>query len=73
MNHTSKDVVAAERSLARLCSDDLIAGVLNRNGLKTGRGNRWTRVPSMPLTVSVRRAASYGHAFFEAEPGHRQP
>jgi DNA invertase Pin-like site-specific DNA recombinase len=43
INHTSKDVVAAVRSLARLCSDDVIAGVLNRNGLKTGRGNRWTR------------------------------
>jgi DNA invertase Pin-like site-specific DNA recombinase len=43
MNHTAKDVVAAVRSLARLCSDDVIAGVLNRNGLKTGRGNRWTR------------------------------
>src|SRR6202008_983825 len=24
-------------------SDDLIAGLLNRNGLKTGNGNRWTR------------------------------
>lgn len=43
MNHTSKDVVAAVRSLARLCSDELIAGTLNRNGLKTGRGNRWTQ------------------------------
>ena len=43
MNHTSKDVVAAVRSLARLCSDDVIAGMLNRNGLKTGRGNRWTK------------------------------
>jgi hypothetical protein len=43
MNHTSQDVVAAVRSLARLCSDEVIAGVLNRNGLKTGRGNRWTR------------------------------
>ena len=43
MNHTSKDVVAAVRSLVRLCSDDIIAGVLNRNGLRTGRGNRWTR------------------------------
>lgn len=29
--------------LARICSDDLIAGVLNRNGHLTGRGNRWTR------------------------------
>lgn len=40
---TSKDVVAAVRSLARLCTDDVIASVLNRNGLRTGRGNRWSR------------------------------
>ncbi len=43
MNHTAAPVVDAVRSLARLCSDDVIAGVLNRNELKTGRGNRWTR------------------------------
>jgi hypothetical protein len=29
--------------LALIASDDLIAGLLNRNGLKTGHGNRWTR------------------------------
>ena len=29
--------------LVRICSDDLIAGVLNRNDLRTGNGNRWTR------------------------------
>ena len=29
--------------LVRICSDELIAGVLNRNGGKTGRGNRWTK------------------------------
>src|SRR5207253_6460319 len=40
---TSKDIVAAVRSLARICNDTAIAGVLNRNGLRTGRGNRWTR------------------------------
>lgn len=40
---TSKDIVAAVRILARICPDDLIAGVLNRNGQRTGRGNRWTR------------------------------
>ncbi|RLA16887.1 MAG: recombinase family protein [Gammaproteobacteria bacterium] len=40
---TSKDIVAAVRILARTCTDDLIAGVLNRNGQRTGRGNRWTR------------------------------
>ena len=26
-----------------IASDDLIAGILNRNGLLTGHGNRWTR------------------------------
>jgi hypothetical protein len=39
---TSKDVVTAVQVLARICTDRLIAGVLNRNGLRTGRGNRWT-------------------------------
>jgi DNA invertase Pin-like site-specific DNA recombinase len=41
--HTSKEIVDAVRVLARICSDDLIAATLNRNGLRTGRGNRWTR------------------------------
>ena len=41
--HTAKGIVKAVATLARLCSDDLIAGILNRNGLKTGRGNRWSR------------------------------
>jgi hypothetical protein len=31
------------RWLVRICGDDLIAGVLNRDHLRTGRGNRWTR------------------------------
>jgi len=31
------------RVLAHTCSDRLIAGFLNRNGLLTGRGNRWTQ------------------------------
>lgn len=39
----SKDVVQAVRVLARICADDQIAGFLNRNHLRTGRGNRWTR------------------------------
>ena len=26
-----------------IANDDLIAGILNRNGLVTGYGNRWTR------------------------------
>jgi hypothetical protein len=42
-SQTPKSVVEAVTALARICGDDLIAGILNRNGLKTGRGNRWTR------------------------------
>lgn len=40
---TSHELVEAVAVLARICSDDFIAGVLNRNGHLTGRGNRWTR------------------------------
>jgi hypothetical protein len=29
--------------LPLLANDDVIAGILNRNGLATGHGNRWTR------------------------------
>jgi DNA invertase Pin-like site-specific DNA recombinase len=42
-NSTSADVVAAVRQLVLIASDDQIAGILNRNGLLTGHGNRWTR------------------------------
>jgi hypothetical protein len=44
-NQTSKETVDAVKTLARICSDELIAGVLNRNGLLTARGNRWTAGP----------------------------
>ena len=40
---TPADVVEAVRTLALIARDDVIAGVLNRNGLRTGHGNRWTR------------------------------
>ena len=39
----STEIVQAVRVLARVCSDDVLAGTLNRNNLLTGRGNRWTR------------------------------
>jgi DNA invertase Pin-like site-specific DNA recombinase len=42
-NSTSADIIAAVRQLVRIANDDLIAGILNRNGLLTGHGNRWTR------------------------------
>ena len=41
-HETSKDIVAAVRVLARICPDKDIAGLLQRNGLRTGKGNRWT-------------------------------
>jgi hypothetical protein len=40
---TPPAIVEAVTSLARICPDRLIAGILNRNGLQTGRGNRWTQ------------------------------
>jgi hypothetical protein len=42
-NSTSVDVITAVRQLVLIANDDLTAGILNRNGLKTGNGNRWTR------------------------------
>jgi DNA invertase Pin-like site-specific DNA recombinase len=62
---TPKDVVDAVRSLARVCGDELIAGVLNKNGYRTFTGNRWTqaRVGSLrwrhevPGNTAARRAA----------------
>ena len=42
-NSTSADIIATVRQLVLIANDDLIAGILNRNGLVTGHGNRWTR------------------------------
>ena len=42
-NATPDNIVDAVRQLALIANDDLIAGILNRNGLATGNGNRWTR------------------------------
>jgi hypothetical protein len=42
-NSTSTDVIASVRQLVLIAKDDLIAGILNRNGFATGNGNRWTR------------------------------
>jgi DNA invertase Pin-like site-specific DNA recombinase len=48
--HTPKDIVEAVRVLARIYKDEMIAGVLNRAKLHTGRGNYWTRA----LVTSLR-------------------
>ena len=37
------EVVEAVRQLSNICPDKTIAGYLNRNGLRTGYGNRWTQ------------------------------
>src|SRR5512144_510377 len=63
-NSTSADVIAAVRQLVLIANDDLIAGILNRNGLVTGNGNRWTRerVTSMRSNyrIPVFKPAEYG-------------
>ena len=41
--HAAAATLDAVRALARICPDALIANLLNRNGLRTGRGNFWTR------------------------------
>lgn len=42
-NSTPVELVEAISQLTLIANDDLIAGILNRNGLRTGNGNRWTR------------------------------
>lgn len=42
-SHTSPEAIDAVRSLARIRPDLLIASILNRNDLRTGRGNYWTQ------------------------------
>ncbi|MER9281592.1 hypothetical protein [Mesorhizobium sp. M0522] len=37
------DILATDRQLVLIANDDLIAGILNRNGLLTGHGSRWKR------------------------------
>jgi len=55
--HTSQEAVDAVRVLARLCTDRSIASFLNRNGVPTGRGNRWTpeRVTALPSHHGIER------------------
>ena len=54
---TPKEVVEAIRTLAHTCTDDVIAGALNRNHLLTAHGNRWTRelVASLRSTYQIPR------------------
>ena len=65
-NSTPADIIAAVRQLVLIASDDLIAGILNRNGLLTGHGNRWTRERVTSLRshhkIPVFHAATDDHA-----------
>ena len=64
---TSADVIAAVRQLVLIANDNLIAGILNRNGLVTGHGNRWTRERVTSLR-SHHRIAVYKPADDGIEP-----
>jgi DNA invertase Pin-like site-specific DNA recombinase len=66
-NSTAPDVIAAVRSFALIANDDLIAGILNRNKLVTGHGNRWTRERVTALR-SHHRIPVYRHAPDGLEP-----
>ena len=71
---TSKDIVAAVRSLARISDDTVIASILNRNRLRTGRNHRWTRARvtalrcrnSIPAYSSEKRALQHWLTLTEA-------
>jgi DNA invertase Pin-like site-specific DNA recombinase len=41
-NATNKETVDLIRDLARICTDQMITAVLNRLGVKTGKGGTWT-------------------------------
>lgn len=41
--HTDIQIVEAIRMIAKVCSDNMITNVLNRNGLLTGHKNRWSK------------------------------
>ena len=66
-NSTPADVVDAVKHLSLIANDDLIAGTLNRNGLRTGNGNRWTRERVCALR-SHRRIPVYRPASDGIEP-----
>lgn len=65
-NRTPPDIVDAIKKLVLIAKDDIIAGMLNRNGLKTGNGNRWTRERVTSLrshyNIPVHRTAEDGCA-----------
>jgi hypothetical protein len=67
-NSTAQDIIAAICQLVLIANDGLIAGILNRNGLVTGNGNRWTRERVTSLRshhkIPVYRPAPNGIEFY---------
>ena len=63
-NSTPANIIEAVDQLALIAKDDVIAGLLNRNGIKTGNGNRWIREKVTSLRsknrISVHRSADDG-------------
>ena len=66
-NSTPPDIVKAVKQLALIANDDIIAAILNRNGLLTGNGNRWNRERVCALR-SHRRIPVYRPASDGIEP-----
>jgi hypothetical protein len=64
-NSTSQDIIIAVRQLVLIANDELIAGILNRNKLTTGHGNRWTRE-----RVTALRSHHKIPVYCPAEQGH---
>lgn len=62
-NHTPFEIVTAVEHLSKICTDQYIAGILNRNKLFTGKGNRWSessvaslrRKRHIPIYSPIRR------------------
>jgi hypothetical protein len=66
--HHPSDTVKAVRLLSLITSDDHIASWLNRNGLRTGKGNDWTR----ERVTSLRSKGTRGIAPYSAERKERE-
>lgn len=67
---TSKDIVAAVRMLAKICTDKMIAGILNRNSLRTGPGNRWTQGRVTKRSAVCRRTTAGRSRLDRPVPSH---
>jgi hypothetical protein len=82
-NATPDDIVEAVSKFVLIAGDDLIAGILNRNGLTTGNGNRWTRervtalrshrrIPGLPAAAGWRRALAQSRSRSAAARGYTE-